>query len=1218
VIFTSANGGNSTNAVSGSGAIVPVAAFTATPTNGTTPLIVTFNDSSTGTITNRTWDFGDNVTSNTTVTSLTHTYATGGTYTVRLVVNGPLGASTNSQVNLILALDPPHLVTSPGSRDFGAVTIGQTNGLSFQVVNTGDLPLIGNAAVGGPFAIGSGSPFNVPGGQTQTVVVSFLPVASGTFSNAVLFSSNGGASTNDVRGVGVTPGQLGVSPVARDFGTIATGTISQAVFTVTNSGGTTISNGTATVTGGPFTIVSGSTFNLTGGTSTNVVVRFAPVSEASFSDTVIFTSANGGNSTNPVTGSGAVVPLASFSASPTNGAWPLTVTFTDTSTGTITNRFWNFGDSTTVNTLTNSLTHTYNTPGSNTVTLIINGPVGVSTNTKANLILVVNPPQLVVAPASRDLGSTTIGLTNSQSFSVINLGDLPLIGTATVGAPFAVGPGASFNVGGGKTQSVTVSFLPVAAGASSNAVVFNSNGGVSTNAVTGTGLTPGQLGVSPVALDFGPVPTGTSTQGVFLVTNSGGTTVSNGTAAVTGGPFTILSGNSFSLPGGASTNVIISFTPVTVNTFTNAVIINSANGGRFTNRVSGSGAIIPVAAFSGTPTTGPAPLDVTFTDTSTGTITNRTWSFGDGMMTNTLTTSVTHHYNTPGSNTVNLTVRGPVGASSQIRTNYIIVVKPPQLVVSPTVLNFGDVVVAQSTTMPVAVSNPGDLPLTGTATIGMPFSVVSGSPFNVPAGQTQVVTVSFSPLAQTTYSNAVLFSSNGGASTNTATGRGVPPLRLLVAPLSLKVAESGTASFTVVLSESPGSSLTVDITKEPGGDASLSASGSLTFTAGNWDQPQAVVVSSATDDDNVNGTASFRASSSGLPDVIVDVQQVDKGQFVPVSGTYAGLIESTPPTHENSGFGTFKVAGTGAVKAKLIFGGKKYSLKTQFDEDGNAGGAINRAGLVPLMVTLHVAVDDGTDQMTGTVSDGTVTSVLLANRNVFDGKTSLWPDPGIFTVVFPADSTNSGGAFPQGDGYATLKVDTKGFAKLSGVFGDGSKVKLKTAISKYGTLPFYISLYKGNGSAIGWATFTNIVNVSDLSAMVNWFKLPSPADAFYPDGFTLETPLIGAKYIAPPSGAPASGFANGLVTLGDGNLQSNLVKHVTIEASGSATVVDPGPDNLTLKIAGSSGKFQGKFVHPASGRSSKFSGLIIQKQQMGGGNFAGTNQTGFVTLQPDP
>jgi PKD repeat protein len=86
-------------------------------------------------------------------------------------------------------------------------------------------------------------------------------------------------------------------------------------------------------------------------------------------------------------------PVASFSGSPTNGVAPLSVTFTDTSTGTITNRFWDFGDGVTLNTTATNVAHTYGVAGTNTVTLIASGPVGVSTNMQASLITVlVYPP----------------------------------------------------------------------------------------------------------------------------------------------------------------------------------------------------------------------------------------------------------------------------------------------------------------------------------------------------------------------------------------------------------------------------------------------------------------------------------------------------------------------------------------------------------------------------------------------------------------------------------------------------------------------------------------------------------------------------------------------------------------------------------------------------------------------------------------------------------
>ncbi|HUI08212.1 MAG TPA: PKD domain-containing protein [Verrucomicrobiae bacterium] len=79
-------------------------------------------------------------------------------------------------------------------------------------------------------------------------------------------------------------------------------------------------------------------------------------------------------------------PVASFTASPTNGLAPLTVTFTDTSSGDVTNSLWDFGDGGTTNVATSSVMYTYVTPGNYSVTEIVSGADGSGTNTQVNLI----------------------------------------------------------------------------------------------------------------------------------------------------------------------------------------------------------------------------------------------------------------------------------------------------------------------------------------------------------------------------------------------------------------------------------------------------------------------------------------------------------------------------------------------------------------------------------------------------------------------------------------------------------------------------------------------------------------------------------------------------------------------------------------------------------------------------------------------------------------
>ena len=83
----------------------------------------------------------------------------------------------------------------------------------------------------------------------------------------------------------------------------------------------------------------------------------------------------------------------------------------------------------------------------------------------------------------------------------------------------------------------------------------------------------------------------------------------------------------------------------------------------------------PVANFTGTPTTGTVPLTVTFTDGSTGVITEYAWDFGD--TTTSAEQSPSHQYTKVGTYTVNLTVTGPGGSNISSQSHYVTVNELP-------------------------------------------------------------------------------------------------------------------------------------------------------------------------------------------------------------------------------------------------------------------------------------------------------------------------------------------------------------------------------------------------------------------------------------------------------------------------------------------------------------------------------------------------------------
>lgn len=79
--------------------------------------------------------------------------------------------------------------------------------------------------------------------------------------------------------------------------------------------------------------------------------------------------------------------------------------------------------------------------------------------------------------------------------------------------------------------------------------------------------------------------------------------------------------------------------------------------------------LYPLASFTANPTSGTAPLSVSFTSTSSdpdGTIVSYAWNFGDGGIGSGVTTS--HTYNTPGTYTATLSVTDDDGAMNSSQT----------------------------------------------------------------------------------------------------------------------------------------------------------------------------------------------------------------------------------------------------------------------------------------------------------------------------------------------------------------------------------------------------------------------------------------------------------------------------------------------------------------------------------------------------------------------
>ena len=154
-------------------------------------------------------------------------------------------------------------------------------------------------------------------------------------------------------------------------------------------------------------------------------------------------------------------------------------------------------------------------------------------------------------------------------------------------------------------------------------------------------------GQAPLDVSFTDTSTGSITSRSWNFGDGGTSTATNPSHSYAAGTYTVTL--TVTGPGGSDSEVK-----------TNLIVVSPPSGG-------------PVANFTATPTSGTAPLNVSFTDSSTGSITSRSWSFGDG---GTSTATNPSHTYAAGTYTVTLTVNGPGGSDSETKTSFIVVTPP--------------------------------------------------------------------------------------------------------------------------------------------------------------------------------------------------------------------------------------------------------------------------------------------------------------------------------------------------------------------------------------------------------------------------------------------------------------------------------------------------------------------------------------------------------------
>jgi centrosomal CEP192-like protein/ASPM-SPD-2-Hydin domain-containing protein/HYDIN/CFA65/VesB family protein len=733
------------------------------------------------------------------------------------------------------------------------------------------------------------------------------------------------------------------------------------------------------------------------------------------------------------------------------------------------------------------------------------GTVTVSSNSKTSATLVVKThgkgvaataPSLSASASSLSFGKVPLGSQAAKSVTVTSTGTAPgtitaasITGasyTATYAGVSVQNLSAPITLQPGQQVTFSVVFDPADANTANGQLSLSTDTGSPVNvALTGTGVqdTSPALTVSAPGLDFGHVQVGAKSALQLTLTSSGTAPVTISSSTIAGQGFQIssvaypagISGWPVTLNPGQQVVLSISFAPDSADSFTgNLALVSDASGGTANIPLSGTGDAVPApnltlsatsisfgqaqigAKVSRTLTltsTGNAPLDVNTIAVSGAAFSVGTLSLPATLQPNQqLTATVTFDPTTAGPDSGTLTVASndPSGPATVSLGGNGTTTAVPQLTVSPTSVNFGNVPLNVASSQSVKLTSTGTAPVTiSAATVtGPPFSVTGGSfPVTLNPNQSVTLQVQFNPSAAGAASGRLTVTSDSttGATTNIqlgGTGTVATTPQLTVSPQSLSfgnvavnssttlpvtLTSSGTAPVTISAATIAGTSFTdtgsaFPLTLNPSQSVTLQvkfnpttaggASGQLTINSNSSSGASTVIQLSGT------GTA-----VTTTPQLLFSTTALSFGS-VPVgsTGTQSLTLTSSgtaPVTISSAVLQGTGFSDTGATFPMTLNPNQSVTLTVQFDPTAT-GAATGK---------LTVSSNSTTGGTTQVTLSGTGTAVQHSIDLSWNAPSSS-ADPVAGYNVYR--STNGGGSFTKLNSSPDGQVDYTDSAVQSG------------------------------------------------------------------------------------------------------------------------------------------------------------------------------------------
>ncbi len=723
-----------------------VSAFDWSPEPGCVGQPVQFTDVSTGTITSRSWTFVGGSPSTSTQQNPLIVFNTPGPHNVTLVVNGPGGATANSSQVVTIDALPTANFTFTVEDQTVTFTNNSTNATSYlwqfgDGQESTDFEPVYTYSEAGTYIV-TLTAISHCGSITKTFSVNTAPTPQFSAQptagcTPLLVQMVNESSSNAVTYQWQFPGGVpSMSSQPSPFVTYNTaGSYSITLVATNNSGTNTITKtnyiNVQTLPSSNFTSVANGltvTFTNTSNNATTYEWNFGDGNTSTLTNpvhtygvsgtyTVTLTSTNScGDVSNIKTVILAPPPVASFTTSGNTGCAPLTVNFTNTSTGATT-YIWSLPGGSPATSTAAEPTVIFATAGTYSVTLTASNLAGSSTATAT--VIVNTVPAASFSSTNNGAAVAFTNSSNNASSYSWNFGDNSSstennpVHTYAADGVYTVTLTAT-NVCGSitTTQTITVVTPPIAGfnatpttgcapltvqfsnASSANATAYSWTF-VGGNPASSTAANPTVVYTMPgtysvVLVASNSAGNNTATQTNLVTVNTTPTAGFSSTTNVATVNFTNSSNNATAYSwsfgdGNNSTETSPSHTYATDGTYT--VTLTATNVcGSVTTTQTVTIVTPPTAGFNASQTNGCAPFTVQLNNTSSVNAVSFNWQLPGGAPASSTNQNPTVVYNTPGVYTVILTVSNSAGTSTASQIDYITVGTTPSASYTASVL----------------------------------------------------------------------------------------------------------------------------------------------------------------------------------------------------------------------------------------------------------------------------------------------------------------------------------------------------------------------------------------------------------------------------------------------------------------------------------------------------------------------------------------------------